>query len=163
MNPFRLENPEYDSLRRELLQKHGTSSGSCDYFTRVMAERFPELKRVAGFYYAPGGVASHGEHWWLTDKDGNIVDPTADQFPSQGTGVYVPYDPKKHSVAKGSCPWCGITLFAFERKPCSQECAEDLAQEWGCKVSEGPYEVDMEFSCDFELSEKYGVALVAIN
>jgi hypothetical protein len=92
-----------------------------------------------------------------------VVDPTADQFPSQGNGVYVPYDPKKHMAAKGTCPYCGVSLFAFAHKPCSQECADELAAEWGCAPSSGPFEVDMEFSCDAELADKYGVVLEPVG
>ena len=159
MEPFKLVDPRYEALRLELLRSRSSSQGSCGHFTSVFAERFPELTRVPGYYYAPGGEASHGEHWWLTDPQGHIVDPTADQFPSQGKGVYVPYDPTKHKMAKGSCPGCGITLFAFYRRPCSQECAEAVAQEWGCQPSKGPFEMDIEFSCDAELAEKYSVEL----
>jgi hypothetical protein len=159
MDAFRLENPRYEALRSELIQKHRSSHGSCGHFTKIFAERFKELTRVPGFYFAPGGKSSHGEHWWLTDPKGNIVDPTADQFPSQGNGVYVAYDPKVHKVAKGRCPGCGVTLFAFQWKPCSPECSEDIAAEWGCQPAKGPFEVDMEFSCDAELTEKYGITL----
>lgn len=162
MSTFKLVEPRYEALRKELLDISKSSRGSCGYFTRIFSERFPELKRVAGFYYAPGGVHSHGEHWWLTDAAGNIVDPTADQFPSQGTGVYVRYDPTRHITAKGTCPGCGSTLFAFARKPCSSDCDAELAAEWSCLRSSGPFEADMEFSCDAELAEKYGVVLEAV-
>ena len=158
MKTFKLEEPRYEALRLELLSRTMSSTGACGSFTRVFAERVPELTRVPGFYISPAGH-SHGEHWWLVDAAGNIVDPTADQFPSQGTGNYVPYDPTKHLVAKGRCRNCGCTLFAFPDRPCSAECDEALADEWNCEPSNGPYEVDIQFSNDAELADEYGVTL----
>lgn len=160
MSSFQLADPQHESVRLELLSRYGTSHYHCAQFTRVMAERFPDLQRVAGFYFAPDSEASHGEHWWLEAKDGAIVDPTADQFPSQGRGRYVRYDPKQHTVVKGSCMCCGMPLVSrMGHYPCSESCDRELAQEYGCRMSGGPYECDMDIGCDADIVEKYGLPL----
>lgn len=43
-------------------------------------------------------------HWWCKDKNGNIVDPTKDQFPSRGTGIYTEFD------GMVSCETCGVEI-----------------------------------------------------
>jgi hypothetical protein len=50
----------------------------------------PSLRLVRGHYYC----SSWGPqpHWWCEDKDGNVIDPTKDQFPSQGRGFYEEFD-----------------------------------------------------------------------
>lgn len=159
MSEFRLQDPGHEAVRRLLLSKYGTSHFHCAQFVREMQARFPDLRRVAGFYYAPDSDASHGEHWWLEDERGNVIDPTADQFPSQGTGRYVRYDPRLHCVVKGKCMNCGIGLFSREGSyPCSRSCAKDLAQAYGFREAQGPFEVDMEFTTDADITEKYGIA-----
>ena len=134
-----------------------------------MAARFPHLKPVAGFYYSPGtpeqpeGV-SHGEHWWLQDGDDTIIDPTADQFPCQGLGRYVRYDPTLHAVVKGKCPCCGLGLYTRQGTyPCSPDCAQAMADEYGCRVAPGPFEVDMDFETDADITERYGIVFDAVN
>ena len=64
--------------------------GRCAEATLAMAAVFPELTRVRGHYLC--WVWGEREHWWLVEPNGEIVDPTADQFPSKGGGVYVPWD-----------------------------------------------------------------------
>lgn len=160
MKPFSLEDPRHEAVRKELLARYRTSAYNCASFTRVMAERFPELKRVAGFYFAPDSDASHGEHWWLEDAQGGIVDPTADQFPSQGRGRYVHYDPRQHLVLKGKCMGCGVGLYTrMGSYPCSLGCDEMLSQEYGTRLAGGPYEEDLDVRCDADLVEKHGIAL----
>jgi hypothetical protein len=157
MAPFELKNPRYEEMRRELVRRFNSPRNNCAMFTRHMAERFPELKRVAGFYQNPEG-ASHGEHWWLETADGIIVDPTADQWPSLGTGTYVRYDPTVHLVSKGSCPSCGVGLYSRSGSyPCSKSCDEALASEYGVHAMGGPYDEEMDLTCDADIA-KYGIA-----
>ncbi len=157
MTAFSLTEPRYEAARQDLVRRYGTSSYNCSSFTRAMAEQFPELSRVAGFYLAPDDTPM-GEHWWLVDRQGRIVDPTADQFPCEGKGRYVRYDPKLHKVPKGKCMGCGLSLYSRTgHYPCSRSCDEMMAQEYGVRLAGGPYEEDMDFSCDAELSEKYGI------
>lgn len=157
MTAFQLQHPEHEALRQELLQRYRTSAHNCAQFSRALAERFSSLKAVAGFYFSPNG-ASRGEHWWTEDADGNIIDPTADQFPCQGAGRYVRYSPNLHKTVKGKCMGCGAGLYSRTGiYPCSLGCAEMLAKEYGIRVAPGPYEDEMEFETDAELTEKYGI------
>ena len=86
----------------------GTGYGKCADVTQAMADTFPELQRVRGHYYC----LTWGEraHWWLVDESGNIVDPTARQFPSYGSGVYVPWVDGKPEPT-GICANCGEPAF----------------------------------------------------
>lgn len=129
----------------------------CGVFTRLFAERFKSLKVVPGYYLTSPEGASRGEHWWLVDSAGAIVDPTADQFPEREHGHYLPYDPRIHMVVKGKCLCCGVLLYSKEGSaPCSLGCDEELAAEFDCLLTGGPYEADMEFGCDLDLALKYG-------
>jgi hypothetical protein len=154
---FRLQDPGHEAVRRLLLERHGGSQARCAQFTREFQLRFPDLRRVAGFYYAADSDWCYGEHWWCEDVHGKVIDPTGDQFPCQGTGRYVKYDPHQHKVVKGKCMNCGTGLFSREGTyACSQACAHDLFTEYGWRV-QGPFEVDMDFSCDADLVLKHGM------
>src|ERR1035437_1692819 len=89
--------PEYEGFKTQLVEQVRASyhesqrddttprdlvRARCDEFTQGFVEKFPHLKRVAGFV---GG----NEHWWCVDLDGTVVDPTAEQF--VGEPEYVPY------------------------------------------------------------------------
>jgi hypothetical protein len=78
--------------------------GACREVTERLAAQFPELRRVRGHYYC----VTWGEraHWWLVDPEGNIVDPTASQFPSKGKGQYVEWV-EGTKEPTGRCPNCG--------------------------------------------------------
>lgn len=78
--------------------------GRCAEVTQQMAAAFPELTRVRGHYYC--FAWGEREHWWLTTPDGEIIDPTAAQFPSRGRGHYEPWDESRPEPT-GMCPNCG--------------------------------------------------------
>lgn len=94
--------------------------GKCKEFSEAAVASDPTLTLVRGYYYCP--VWGEQPHWWCKDKDGKIVDPTKDQFPSRGIGEYVEFD----GTVKCSC--CGKEMkeedadydsnYAF----CSYEC-----------------------------------------
>jgi hypothetical protein len=50
----------------------------------------PDLTLVRGHYYDAGW--GEQPHWWCVAPDGTIEDPTKLQFPSEGRGIYVPFD-----------------------------------------------------------------------
>ena len=56
--------------------------GRCAWATLAMQIAFPELIRVRGHYLCL--IWGERDHWWLTTPEGEIVDPTAAQFPSKG-------------------------------------------------------------------------------
>ena len=154
---FRLTDPVHEQLRQDLLRRYGSSQAMCGVFTRAFQERFPSLRRIAGYYFCTASGWSYGEHWWLLDNAGQVIDPTADQFPCQGHGRYEPYSPFKHKVLKGKCPCCGRGLYSREGGyPCSLPCDQELAQEYGPRLQEGPYEDDLSCSTDYELMLRYG-------
>src|SRR5262245_15184252 len=62
----------------------GDGYGKCREASAAMAAAFPELARVRGHYVCP--VIGEREHWCCVTAGGEVVDPTAAQFPSQGTG-----------------------------------------------------------------------------
>lgn len=77
--------------------------GRCAEETTRMVGIFPELRRVRGHYYC--SVWGERTHWWLVAPDGAIIDPTADQFPSAGAGVYIEHV-EGNPEPTGRCPNC---------------------------------------------------------
>jgi len=64
--------------------------GKCLEMSQELVSKDPTLTLVRGHYICPFWGAQ--PHWWVKDKDGNIIDPTARQFPSKGAGEYVEFD-----------------------------------------------------------------------
>lgn len=93
--------------------------GRCQDAAAAMAAQFPELTLTRGHYYC----TSWGErqHWWCVGPSGEIVDPTAIQFPSAGQGVYVPWV-EGEKEPTGRCPNCGGYVYDGGTV-CSDECA----------------------------------------
>lgn len=98
----------------------GNGYGKCAEVTSAMAEAFPELTRVRGHYYC----IRWGEraHWWLKTSDGEIVDPTASQFPTKGRGHYQEWD-ESNEEPTGICPECGKYVYGG-KSLCSDECEQ---------------------------------------
>lgn len=96
--------------------------GCCKEATDAMVLAFPELKQVRGHYLCP--LWGQRTHWWLVDEWGSIVDPTADQFPSKGGGLYEPWDESREEPT-GICPNCGA--YAYGTYCCSERCHEEYA------------------------------------
>lgn len=90
--------------------------GQCGKATENMLAQFPELTRVRGHYYC--SLWGEREHWWLLDPQGNIIDPTAIQFPSHGHGVYQILD-ESLPQPTGKCPNCGE--YCYNNKTCCSE------------------------------------------
>lgn len=93
--------------------------GKCVDATANMAQAFPELKRVRGQYIC--AIWGERDHWWCVDGMGNIVDPTASQFPSKGLGIYTPWK-EGTPEPTGICSDCGGKCYDH-RSFCSDECA----------------------------------------
>lgn len=109
--------------------------GNCQAACTAMAEAFPELTTVPGHVSCDWGYRAH---WWLTDTDGNIVDPTVSQF-----GVVFDYCPWKpgDEVRVGKCMNCGDEIWRSVQvldPPPKQECI--CSDE--CKVSFAKYMED---------------------
>jgi hypothetical protein len=91
--------------------------GTCADVTEQMVAAFPDLARVRGHYYC--AVWGERAHWWLLDGD-QIVDPTAAQFPSKGSGVYVPWK-EGAKEPTGMCIECGGYCYGGDTF-CSPDC-----------------------------------------
>lgn len=61
--------------------------GKCKKMCEDLIEKDSSLKLVRGHYYCPIWN-SNEQHWWVINSNGDIVDPTKDQFPSKGNGFY---------------------------------------------------------------------------
>lgn len=92
--------------------------GKCRECAEAAVQADPTLTLVRGWYIDP--VWGREEHWWAKRPDGQIVDPTAGQFPVGGvdawyvefTGVY-------------PCEECGIEVpedDLIEGRVCSDVC-----------------------------------------
>lgn len=104
--------------------------GQCDRHTKEMASTFPELRRVCGFYYCTHW--GRREHWWLVDPVGNVIDPTASQFPSGGLGVYRELSDEEITaeVPIGTCANCGGDIYRHSEctsTVCSKRCYQEYA------------------------------------
>jgi len=64
--------------------------GKCKEYSEQLVKNNPDLILVRGYYYC--SVYGKQAHWWVKDNLGNIIDPTKDQFPSKGNGVYEEFD-----------------------------------------------------------------------
>lgn len=65
--------------------------GRCKEFCDQAVMEDPSLTLVRGHYYCPIWNTDE-QHWWTVRQDGTIFDPTKNQFPSKGLGVYTPFD-----------------------------------------------------------------------
>lgn len=78
----------------------------CAEAASAMAAAFPELRRVRG--HAMVGV-DFRPHWWCITSEGEIIDPTAHQWPAPPAF----YDalPNDAEEPCGKCTHCGDLLF----------------------------------------------------
>jgi hypothetical protein len=65
--------------------------GRCKEMSEAAIAADPTLTLVRGHYFCPIW-RSDEPHWWCVQPDGAIVDPTREQFPSRGHGIYTPFD-----------------------------------------------------------------------
>ncbi len=93
--------------------------GTCKETTERMQLAFPELERVRGHYYCP--IWGEREHWWLVDSESQIIDPTKDQFPSKGQGVYTAWIEGTEEPT-GKCLNCGEYTYGDASSICSERC-----------------------------------------
>ena len=88
--------------------------GQCKKAVFEMKKEFPELEITNGYAHFIG--IEKRMHWWLKDKKGQIIDPTAHQYPEYLGSHIVEYeeitdnhDARKYEQAK--CPNCGEYYF----------------------------------------------------
>lgn len=108
---------EYPTPESALLQ--------CEKATLRMSSIFPELIRVRGLAHVkePFDLSpTKTPHWWLETPEGDIVDPTEHQFPTE----ILKYDPVDESKGNptGKCPNCGDLSYGGETM-CSDKCSKE--------------------------------------
>lgn len=63
--------------------------GKCKMMSELMSMYFPELKIVHGIVNGiKNNVLEEHPHWWLIDKENNIIDPTKSQFCDLNNIIY---------------------------------------------------------------------------
>lgn len=133
-----LEGKEADVSLEEMMKKYvewiedyerrqnGHLLGRCAEACKEMHAAFPELKIVKG--HVETGVWGRRGHWWLTTPEGEIIDPTAKQFPV--IFEYEPFQPGS-LVRVGKCCNCGDEIWEpiqsldqdhGQKSICSKEC-----------------------------------------
>lgn len=65
--------------------------GKCKEMSEAAVLADPTLTLVRGHYFCPCWCTEE-PHWWTTRPDGTIYDPTKDQFPSKGNGIYTKFN-----------------------------------------------------------------------
>lgn len=95
--------------------------GRCKELSERACAEDADLTLVRGHYFCPIWN-SNEQHWWCVKGDGTIFDPSKDQFPSSGLGIYTPFD------GVVACAECGKEVLEKEARfdgnyPfCSSEC-----------------------------------------
>jgi hypothetical protein len=92
--------PQYQQWINSLPER---VTGQCAERTLEMQIQFPELIRVRGEYLCL--IWGAREHWWLKTPEGEIIDPTAKQFPTLGHCEYIERD-ESSPEPTGMCPNC---------------------------------------------------------
>jgi hypothetical protein len=125
----------YDSYREQLLAKRQELTislekltvaemvrGCCQSFCGAMVTQFPELHLERGW-------CNGHEHNWLVCPNGEIYDPTREQFLAPRN--YQALDHQKDKVLHGQCVYCGADIFGFiwevRKVICSTACEEALS------------------------------------
>lgn len=109
---------KYQNWIMENVPDYQAAYGKCKAVTSAMNKQFPELTRVSGFYHC--SIWGRRQHFWLRTDQGEIIDPTAKQFPSGGMGKYEEIIDSK-LIPTGVCPNCGQETYE-ERYFCSESC-----------------------------------------
>lgn len=100
----------------------------CEQITLKMKKTFPELIRVRGFYCP--FLETKMQHWWLKTKEGNIIDPTKEQFSSNR---YFHYEEWKEGDKEptGKCLNCGEYCYD-SNQCCSKKCYKEFVESLNC-------------------------------
>ncbi len=119
----------YSDWIKEHYPTYESAYGRCAEAVKKMSKEFPELKIVRGHVMCLWGKRAH---WWLTDAEGNIIDPTVTQFP--GTINYDEWKPGDQ-IRVGKCMNCGdeiwksvstIEVRYITESVCSKTCEANL-------------------------------------
>lgn len=81
---------EAKEIKSDAISDYAKYRGKCKEMSEALVDNDPSLRLVRGHYFDV--FWGMQPHWWCEDKDGKIVDPTKDQFPTKGTGKYFEFD-----------------------------------------------------------------------
>lgn len=65
-------------------------AGKCYTICKAISDVHPEFLLTRGHYFCPFWNENR-QHWWL-EINNIIFDPTKEQFPSKGAGIYKKFD-----------------------------------------------------------------------
>jgi len=99
--------------------------GKCEKWCHEMIKVFPELKLQRGFYHCL--IWGKREHWWLKDKNDEIIDPTIKQFPNT-FGTYEKWI-EGTPEPTGKCSNCGQYCYN-DNYVCSEACKTELKKDF---------------------------------
>jgi len=111
----------YNKYIRELTQNKTPTDliNRCKEYSIRMVRDFPELRLVGGYYVC--SKLGKRVHWWCESPNGAIIDSTAAQFPSRGTGSYREVLPRERENGR-KCKSCLSPLYDNELDFCTTEC-----------------------------------------
>ena len=97
--------------------------GKCKSLSEQWVSEHPEYRLVRGHYFCPIWNKEEA-HWWTVGKDGTIYDPSKDQFPSKGLGIYTEFDGRIPCSECGKEMIEGVDAIDFEGNYdfCSTSC-----------------------------------------
>lgn len=101
--------------------------GECKNACTQMKKFFPELTITNGFVQSPLLENEEGlEHWWLKDKEGNIIDPTRSQYEYVEPITYIEIDDNHpaRNMPRNKCPNCGKYFYGTGYL-CSDKCEKE--------------------------------------
>ena len=115
---------KYQSWIKNNTTNYNDAYGKCKEVTQKMQNVFPELTLIRGFYHCP--IWKQRCHWWLVDSQNNVIDPTARQFPSNGSGEYIRWN-EKDKEPTGKCINCGEYCYDGGTV-CSDKCGREFVK-----------------------------------
>lgn len=108
----------YNPTQRDTLPEYYIVKARCAEFSQAFAKQFPELRTERGWVKDHITIGQGTEHWWCVDPEGNIVDPSLNQFRMWRQPeklVYTVFNPEKDHIYIGRCHNCGDGIYGLEK------------------------------------------------
>lgn len=126
---------QYHPVQRDTLPEYYIVKARCMEFSNAFVEKFPELRTERGWINSQEREAkgwSAGEHWWCVDPEGNIVDPSLNQFAfwrEPEKLVYKVFNPETDVIYIGRCHNCGDPIYGLEAQGPAYMCFPEEGEE----------------------------------
>ncbi len=115
---------KYTKWIEEHVPTYEAAYGLCIPVCQAMVAAFPELRIAYGNYYC--NIWGERWHMWCVTPEGEIIDPTLRQFPTQA-GSHIERCEDKRPV--GKCANCGELYYEyFNGTVCSESCGKAFAR-----------------------------------